>query len=267
MFHLVAHFAIRRLMWGRGISFVLTERSRSRGMTEARFVREAALNIQGFVVHGFLGPAALYLGWVNVGMQQANETTLIPPGVTTEMCTGIYTHVIFVGGAFGSWALFQISWLLLGWESGVDKWAHHLLFTFLVYAGHFFHVLPELTFFAVGMELSTPALCVLLTFREVVGYSQITALAKIIFALQFAFCRIFMFGYGLFRSLSLWYDPPSLSFLDTLDDRKAAMAFLHALYCAGYALQLFWGYFILSQVLRKFSYASSPSPSLISKNK
>ena len=124
-----------------------------------------------------------------------------------------------------------------------SNYIHHLLFFLITVVAPLHCICGELTLFANAMEISTPVLNVMLVFRNVEGADGIATAAGVLFALLFYFARVFLFGWGLWRSLSFWWAAESAFGAGPhadLTGRVGAIAFLHGLLGGIYLLQLFW---------------------------
>ena len=119
--------------------------------------------MQSVMLHSVLGPLGVYFAFMSATNLDAIRDTIVahPASTVDEQCTIFsYTSIIgsVFGHVFGSWAFFQLSWLLLGWQSGIENWVHHLLFTGVYLVNAYSFVLGETILFAVAMEVSSPPL-------------------------------------------------------------------------------------------------------------
>ena len=83
--HLALHHVIRyvlRASW----SFDLSEKNQMAGQTKEKFLRETTINIQGVLLHSYLGPAAVYAAWRSQSTQSATETAVIHQALDLEGC-------------------------------------------------------------------------------------------------------------------------------------------------------------------------------------
>lgn len=148
-----------------------------------------------------------------------------------------------MGALFNGWILFQCMWWILGWEAGIDKLIHHVIFLIPAIVGQYYHIMAELVVFAISMETSTPALAMMLLTRQVEGHERAVAISGGIFSVLFLVIRIFVYGYGLARSWSFWVDPPSSALAELGEvgsGRRVAVVAMQAIFSAGWLLQLFW---------------------------
>jgi len=180
--------------------------------------------------------------------------------VRPESCE-IALWLCTLGAIFGAWTVYQFSWLMLGWQSGLENYVHHTLFCVVSVLNPYSFCVFEATLFALAMEISSPALSTMLIFRQVRGtivtrfgsldYSQIETGAALIFMPLFLISRVFMFGYALWRSLQVWVVRPGIV-LSTLGERTTFVCCVQGVYLAGWGLQLFWARVIVKKFLRKF---------------
>ena len=239
--HVSSHWALRPAVRAASSSVVLVA-----GAARSTFVRDTALNAYAFVFHSILGPFAAYCAC------EAVLSTPTPPSPVAESLADVGPCVAearanIVGVLYTSWSLFQMVWIVLGWESGIDNYIHHVVFLSVSLVGFYFNVAGELFLFAGAMEVSTPPLNVMLTAQQVEGSGSAAAADKAgaVFVLLFFTSRVAGFGYGLWRSLSFWWAGSPVA---DLSGREGAAALLHVLFGAGWIVQLFWARVVLGKL-------------------
>lgn len=226
----------------------LKKQSLARGQTKEGFVLQAGAKVQSMLMQAVLAPIAIYISYGSATAVSVNETITLHAGTSAVGCE-YWKQGALIGSIFGGWVLYQIVQLSMGWETGnAVTWAHHLLFFALSIAVPYYLVLPELTIFAVAMEISTPFLDIMLTSREMEGYNTVTTISTVLFALSFLVTRVGYFGYGLYRSLSFW-QVASPEALAAVSDRINVVMTLQALFVGGYLLQLFWARQIVGKLM------------------
>ena len=210
--HMVCHWPLRALVASWDLQ--LTERAKKK-ISRASFHRETAQSVYGFCFHSIIGPAA---GYYACSAASRTPTPLWPAfdSMAQDGCEPS-KQANLLGAAFTSWALFQIVWILLGWEKGLDNYIHHFLFLVITFVrapatrhtpaprrpthsrpprqmAPYFNICGELVLFAITMEVSTPALNVMLTTRQLVGKEGLSDAAGAVFALLFFASRVGFFG-------------------------------------------------------------------------
>ena len=70
-------------------------------------------------------------------------------------CLATYQATI-MGPIFMSWTLFQIAWIAIGGERGVDNYVHHVLFLLVSIVAPYYSVCGELVLFSIAMEAEIP---------------------------------------------------------------------------------------------------------------
>jgi len=250
VFWTVSHVLIRAALSRYWTSFQLTDFCVSRGQTRSQFILKATNSVQAGINCLLLGPAALYISYTWSSSIPVSEGIVLV-NVNETNCE-YWAAGAFCGTLFGGWAMYQILQLLVGWEEGnVVLVVHHIAFTTLGLAIPYYWVLPELTTFAVSMELSGPFLELMLIFRELKGHESLTSAASLTFGICFLVVRVFYFGYGLLRSLSFWHQPPQEA-IDALGDRVPAVMAMQGFYVLGYCIQLIWARTITQKLLGYF---------------
>jgi len=247
VFWVLSHHLLRLLL-RRFWSFQLSQKALQRGQTKEAFITQAAVAIQSSIVQSILGPIAFYLSYSWSSVASVSETIVLHANISATSCE-YYSQGSFWGSVYAGWAMYQVVQVACGWEKGGwIMWVHHLLFAFLGLAVPYLFVLSELTLFALAMEISTPFLEFLLTFRELEGHQTLTKVASLLFAVTFLFTRIFYFGYGLYRSLMFWHAPAPEA-LAALGDRATAVQALQGLFFLGWIVQLVWAKTLVSKLV------------------
>jgi len=254
LLHFGLHYILRGIVRHCWTNFELTEQTESLGVTRETFPREAAIEIHSFIFNCFLGPTALYVA-IQCSDAPEDQTMALYPGSNEVACT-CYSQSLVVGRGFISLGLYQVLSLILGWERGWDVYFHHILFCFLSFAITQLEALYVLGMFGVAMEISTPALCVVLLFRSVKGHTLLVTLAGYFFALLFLSTRVVLFGWALWRSLSFW-NLDSAAQAATLvalgENKQMIIVFLQALFGVGYLLQVVWARQIVAKAWYKLA--------------
>lgn len=238
---LLVKVVLTKIIATRWTSFELTDASVKQGDTRASFPGRVALNLIGILTHLALGPLSLYMALRSTVLLRPEEALHMQPELSAAQCE-VFLGAGVCGVLFTTYALFQTLGLFVGWEAGLDMWAHHLTFLALSLVCCYYYAVPEMSLYAMQQELSTPALLVMLTLRRVRGYGSAVALAQRAFAATFFLCRPVMFSLGMYRGLQLWLTQP-----DVYTDQSrpgqiplAAYVIVHVLYSAGLGLQFYW---------------------------
>jgi len=261
----ITHFIIRAILRTHWTSFTLSEMSIKAGVTREANLCDATREIQSIILSSVLGPAGAYLTWRSFSLfdNPALDTILLHPESSAESCDMVL-YVCTLGATFGAWSLYQFSWLLLGWQSGLENYVHHTVFSLVSFLNPYNFVLIEATLAALAMEISSPALSTMLIFRQVRGsiktplglleYSQIETVAALVFMPLFLIARVFVFGYAMWRCMQVWVLQPPLVMTALGDGSYSAevLCIQQALYLGGFGLQLFWAQLIVSKFMRKF---------------
>ena len=264
--HLCLHYVCRACtvaLWPSYDEIELTETSKQQGWRKQSFARHAAINFHGTLVHAVISPLALYVSWRMATSTPASHSVVLPqsagfPGMDVgatydfdvELACQLMSDGAMVGTIFGSWALFQMFMWMVGWEKGWVTLLHHTLFLSLSILCQYVWGHGELTAFAVSMELSSPALDLMLVFRAVKGWEAAADAFGAVFALTFLLCRPLLFGFGLWRSLSFWTRPPPQA--EHVEPPKMLLLkIIHVVYLLGWILQLVWAVGIVKKLRRK----------------
>eukprot|EP00658_Telonema_sp_P-2_P045448 TRINITY_DN3340_c0_g1_i2.p1 TRINITY_DN3340_c0_g1~~TRINITY_DN3340_c0_g1_i2.p1 ORF type:complete len:302 (+),score=74.53 TRINITY_DN3340_c0_g1_i2:126-1031(+) len=255
----ISHVLLRNVYRREWTGFALTEQSVKDGATRESFIRDATIQTQSVVLHSFIGTAGAFLAWRSVSWSAATEGVVVHTGSRIEecnTCAGVY----LLGHLFGAWAFYQLTWLLLGWQKGFDNWAHHLMFCTIAVINPYFFTIYEATGFALAMEISSPALSAMIIFRSATGrmqllgstwdYREIETAAGLVFCPVFLVVRVLLFGYGLWRSVQVWFVQPE-SVMVALGSRASGAKLIQGIYFAAWLLQLFWARIVVKKVLRK----------------
>ena len=154
-------------------SFVLNAEAKRRGETKSKFQLQVAINILAFCFNAVMGPAAMFcaLSMVIYGdpVQLVNVSTMHTNAwICHKFRSGMWLGVIFT-----SYVLNQLCCLIIGWEEGIEKTLHHVIFCCLGILSIYYAILPELSCFAIAMEVSTPSLIITHVFRQLEGYDSV----------------------------------------------------------------------------------------------
>ena len=185
--HLVVHYALRALITRLG-PYEFTKRVRSKGLAQCEFVRDTSYNVHGFFLHVAQGPIAAYLSWAAVARaprppwpamcapparlepaprprrppRQPSARAADPREFVARSdsahsagCLATYQATI-MGPVFMSWTLFQIAWIAIGGERGVDNYVHHVLFLLAGFVAPYHSICGELILFSIAMEAEMP---------------------------------------------------------------------------------------------------------------
>eukprot|EP00658_Telonema_sp_P-2_P030047 TRINITY_DN22764_c0_g1_i1.p1 TRINITY_DN22764_c0_g1~~TRINITY_DN22764_c0_g1_i1.p1 ORF type:complete len:205 (-),score=31.42 TRINITY_DN22764_c0_g1_i1:295-909(-) len=167
-----------------------------------------------------------------------------------ELLCEIWSHGVMLGTIFQSFSLYQMAIWLVGWEKGMDTFVHHAIFLSLSFLCPYVWGYSELTTFALCMELSTPALNMVLIFRSLQGWELMSDSFGALFAIQFLICRPLLFGLGLWRSAHFWRDPPpQAGHIEA--QRMTMLAAINIIFALGWILQVVWAVGITRKLLRK----------------
>mmetsp|Transcript_26326 Transcript_26326/g.43711 ORF Transcript_26326/g.43711 Transcript_26326/m.43711 type:complete len:281 (-) Transcript_26326:169-1011(-) len=244
--HCTSHWLCRGLL-GR-FSFPLTGRTKREG----RFVVDTAYNIQGFLLHSFCGPLALYLSWKAA---RPSPFTPVWPVVEDSQAPGceVAAQAQVMGAAHTAWVLFQTLYTLTGNEHGWDNYLHHALLLLIAVLSPLNNICGELILFGLAMEVSTPFLNVMIVMRCLEGFTAVADAASVLFAVAFIGVRVGYFGWGLWRSIAFWWLNPK-AFVGPRPDvvgRLGPIACLHAILSTLYILQLFWSRMLMKKIVGK----------------
>ena len=235
------------------------------GMTMEVFSKGASCNLACMVMHSGLGPAALYAfllagDWHDGGRFDLSPKALgTPSGVLTSDPADL-SHIRLVqhcGALFTGFSLYQNIMWLCDWDGDrydpVSLFHHVVLFSCGLILSYNVCLL-QLAVAAISMELSSPLLNVMLTFRQVKGKEWLAFAAGPAFVLVFFATRVISFGYQVSRHAK-WL------LVTSADDRAEAVPgtppwqvhFVLALFFAGWLLQCYWGWSIGKKFVRHLS--------------
>ena len=262
---ILLHYLVLHPLWRNGwTDFTMTEKS-LKSWDRPGFIRQVSLCCQSTMLHAVLGPVSIYYAYTWASTTTVEQGVVLFSGITAESCP-MWTVGVNIGSIFGGWSMFQCVWLVMGWEvGGAAMWVHHIMFAGLSFGCPYLSVLPELTIFAISMEMSTPFLEPMLMLRSVHGYEKQVDVVQALFAVVFIFVRVFFYGYGLFRSLTFWWVAPEAALL-AVEDRKTVtitlqvcdcslfgcliLSFLQVIFTLGYIMQLLWARTIVNKSLK-----------------
>lgn len=250
-YHLVSHWLIHRVLCRHRHRIVLTARTLRDGVCLESFLRDAAYNLQGVLLHSVQGPLSAHAAWRAVASSPAVPVWPAQDLAHAPGCeAGVHANVM--GAVFTSWALFQVLWMVAGCERGVDMYIHHTLFLLATIVGPYYNICPELILFTLAMECSTAPLNAMLVTRSLQGWEGVAEAIAPLFAVSFLLFRVVLFGWGLWRSLAFWWAPPSAAgSVGDLRGRLGAVAGLHALLAGAFVLQLFWARVLVAKAVSK----------------
>ena len=263
--HLVVHYALRALITRLG-PYEFTKRVRSKGLAQCEFVRDTSYNVHGFFLHVAQGPIAAYLSWAAVARaprppwpamcapparlepaprprrppRQPSARAADPREFVARSdsahsagCLATYQATI-MGPVFMSWTLFQIAWIAIGGERGVDNYVHHVLFLLAGFVAPYYSICGELILFSIAMEAaahlcpeaparppsraphrarrarqtSTPALNVMLVCRQLERWQTVATAGRNLFALLFVAFRLVRPAHARVLSDAARWRPP-----------------------------------------------------------
>eukprot|EP00755_Sulcionema_specki_P019979 Sspe_Gene.70815::Locus_41850_Transcript_1_1_Confidence_1.000_Length_1180::g.70815::m.70815 len=199
--------------------------------------KQVAFGVVGILLHSYLGPAALFTAMdmlpATPGQAAGNRAALSAAPEWYDRHNAAQVN----GEIFTGYAVYITIMWLLGWEKGVDKIIHHVVFLFLAVTLAGSNVFARLSSFAMAMELSTPFLNINLISDWFDGrLFRITHLIMgSLFILSFVFLRIGVFGYGLFTTMYHYYMDRSIAPLP----EPLAWAVL-LLFLGGWLIQVYW---------------------------
>jgi len=132
--------------------------------------------------------------------------------------------------------LYELIFWCLGWEKGLAKLTHHVLFLSLCSYLLSYHVFIKIAAIALSMEFSTIPLCVHLLSRQLRGWETTAHISGALFAASFLFFRIIVFGAGYLDLLWSW----TFHFVVFNRVPMYGAHFGMLVYSAAFVLQLYW---------------------------
>ena len=213
-----------------------------RGKTRHTFAWTLATNLISALNAVLIGPFALLALTRIIMHKEASESGVMLVRATRDEALCHAFRALQVSGTiFLGYILALCASFLIGWDRGVDKAVHHLLYATIGTASWLWGHLPELAAAALAMEISTVPLAAVQIFREPVGYERVATLTGRVFGIAFMLLRVVLFGVVLLRSLMLWWTHPE-AFIEAGPVR---VALTQVGYTAGWLLQCFWAWTIL----------------------
>eukprot|EP01061_Rhynchopus_euleeides_P008532 TRINITY_DN1765_c2_g1_i1.p1 TRINITY_DN1765_c2_g1~~TRINITY_DN1765_c2_g1_i1.p1 ORF type:complete len:310 (+),score=137.50 TRINITY_DN1765_c2_g1_i1:69-932(+) len=206
--------------------------------------KQMAFCLVGIAFHGYLGPAAIYGAFTSLDCPYeasvGNREALA--GSQSEW-VGVTNQQAVVGELFTGYAAFITVMWLLGWEEGLDKIVHHVVFLFLAVVLSGNYAFCRLSSFAMAMEMSTVPLNINMMTGWFTSTKTIHLVSGGIFILSFIAFRIFFFGYGLAVAISEFSTNPSAVPLPF--PLSCLVLFL---FSGGWLLQVYWTQRIVDKV-------------------
>jgi len=232
----------------------LNEAAKKAGETRESLPLRTTLNFVGFWFHIFLGPFAAYHSFLHIREDSAVSLTAASSIVSPSACSFCW-HSGLAGTIFAAYTFWQLLQMIpfIGWELiNAENMVHHFCFTFLamIHCNSYFGA--EIVCMGVAMEVSTPPLLALLTFRQLHGYEKAAANCKAVFAVLFIFFRVGLFGLAVFHFVGLWFFNPEVvkKFVLTYVPPYVFFGIL-PLWVIGWSLQAWWAVTLSMNACRK----------------
>lgn len=249
----VTTILLSRILAATWTTFELSEASKKHGDTLSSFYWQASHNFLSVILMSYIGLAGL------LSVFKLGSTSLLgghsPVFADTETsCLIDHLEVVHCGQLFTMFILTANFNVILGWEKGLDIVFHHLFFLITSSLIQLSWIGTEATAGMLMMELSTPILVIMTTFRRLVGWENFVAKAKLAFAASFVACRVCLFGYIIFTRCWLpWYTDPEVWPRAAREQGypAAIVATLHVLVGGAWGLQAYWFVCMASGLLKK----------------
>lgn len=233
--------------------FELNEEAKARGQTGEAFALRVTLNLIGFCFHSILGPYAAYHSLQHIGEDAATTITVGSSTVSVSSCAFCWEAGVS-GTVFAGYAIWQSLQMIpaIGWEEiNGENFVHHFCFSLIAVTQCNYYFAAEIVIVAVAMEISTPPLLAMLTFRQLRGYDNATFYSKTSFVVLFLVFRVCIFGLAVWHFVSMSFlRPEIIDKLVLVYVPKFVLVGTQLLYVAGWCLQVYWAVTLTMKALR-----------------
>eukprot|EP01065_Artemidia_motanka_P000119 TRINITY_DN1003_c0_g2_i1.p1 TRINITY_DN1003_c0_g2~~TRINITY_DN1003_c0_g2_i1.p1 ORF type:complete len:300 (+),score=81.45 TRINITY_DN1003_c0_g2_i1:64-963(+) len=201
------------------------------------FPKQAAFCLLGVLIHSWLGRVAYFAALAGEDMPPhlaVGNKAALSENVEWRDLYNVYS---LLGEFFAGYTVYITTMWLLGWEKGVDKIIHHVVFAFLAHVLAGTGGLGRLSAEAMAMESST----VFLNSAIMFGWfssSAVRLFSKVcgaLFVLNFLYVRIYFFGKGL---VVQWSQVDSVRNDSPMSEAMAITCLV--LFTAGWGIQVYW---------------------------
>eukprot|EP01063_Lacrimia_lanifica_P011125 TRINITY_DN1790_c0_g3_i1.p1 TRINITY_DN1790_c0_g3~~TRINITY_DN1790_c0_g3_i1.p1 ORF type:complete len:314 (+),score=123.41 TRINITY_DN1790_c0_g3_i1:46-942(+) len=213
--------------------WVLSDKAHS---DRSEVVKESALCFAGIVIHSYMGLKAACTAWMMRDMPFALAVANREAVAAAPEAMGHLNAAGVLGEIFLAYILYVTVMWTLGWEKGMDKGIHHVVFFFLAMLLAGWSFCHRLAVFAIAMELSTVPLNINLWAGWMKHWKLTHLIFGALFVLCFFFVRIFFYGYGLATTLSGAAEH-GVGVVPVADELVYLVLFL---FTGGWLLQVFW---------------------------